>query len=446
MIALLLLACAQDPSPADGPGLSTPPPNRPNHPQGPPQGPPPPGGGVGPGASGAMLQDPSGFPTFHDWPSPTGPRIEGLGDWSAPVKLSEPPGGGYRPQVAVGQDGTIHAVFYTRLDAGDLIRHRTSTDGQHWSEARHLGHDELRNWGPDLVVRADGSAVVVFDHAKADFSSRGYLTFFKDGVWSPPEALTPADGGEIGSGHVADGKGDDLAYVFIGKALDPTAHFVAQGKWFHDGAWTALTAFSDGSADAWHTNVERRPDGSVLVGYDIGTGGSETTLYVLEGRNGTWGTPENLTATGEPGERPHFAFGAAKGAEPGPDHVTWFHKLGGKPVKVLVRSGEPGAWGPVYEPSKGYGGFHFDPEIAINSAGVRCLVWGWDSGGDAELVYSLDTGEGWSKPLKVAEIDWGKPGLASLVSGPDDAFYVVWNQGVRGSNEVYFARLNAPGS
>ncbi len=386
-----------------------------------------------------MLQDPSGFPGFHDWPAPTGPAITAKGDWSKPLELSSGEGGGYRPQIVAGPGGRLHVVFYERTDDGDLIRHRISDDGGSWSTPHELGFDRDRNWGPDLVARDDGSVVLVFDHAKADFTSRGYLTIFDGASWSTPEPLTPDDGGEIGSGHVAHGTGGELAYVWIGKPLDATARFQARWRWFDGTSWGEPGAFSDGTADAWHTNVERRPDGSVLAGFDIGTGGSETTLYVAEGRDGRFSELEDLTATGEPGERPHFAF-----APDGTDHITWFHKEGGKPVHVYVRSGRPGSWGKVAEPSAGFGGFHFDPEIAVGPSGQLCLVWGWDAGDDAEMVYSLGRDGAWTRPAKIADVDWGKPGLASIEATADGAFHVVWNQGVRGDNKVYYARLEAP--
>jgi len=397
----------------------------------------PPGG---PGGSGAGLQDSSGFPAFHDWPAPTGPGITQLGDFSAPFKLTAPPGGGYRPQIAVGASDQLHAVFYERADAGDLIRHRTSMDGETWTPPAPLGFGKDRNWGPDLVTRDDGSIVLVFDHAKPDFTSRGYLTRWSGGAWSEPEPLTDDDGGEIGSGHVAHGPGDQLAYVWIGKPMSDQHRFKAWWSWYKDGAWSTPVAWTDGTADAWHTNVERRPDGSVLAGFDVGQGGTATTLYVAEGRDGSFSAPEDLTASGEPGERPHFAFGAD-----GTDHITWFHKNAGKPQHIYVRSGRPGAWGPVAEPSRGFGGFHFDPDIAINSDGVRCLIWGWDAGSDAEMVYSIDSGSGWTPPRKIADIDWGKPGLASIDVTSNGDFHVVWNQGVRGKNEVYYARLRVDG-
>lgn len=437
MIAFLFaLACTQAPTPEAPPEPSVAPaPAGP--PPGGPGGPPPPPGGK-PGGSGAALQDPSGFPVFHDWPAPPGPAVQGGGTWSTPVRLTEKPAGGYRPQIAVSpKDDTLHAVYYIRADAGDLIQHRRSTDGQQWTDPVALGHDRERNWGPDIVARPDGSVVVVYDHALPDMRSRGYLTVWDGTGWSTPEPLTPDDGGEVGSGHVANAGGDDLAYIFIGKALGPEHRFQARARWRTGGTWSELVALSDGTEDAWHSNVERRPDGSVLAGFDIGTGGAETTLYLTEGRDGAFAPLENLSASGPRGERPHFAFGAD-----GTDHVAWFHKVGGKPVHIYIRSGRPGKWGAAQEPSRGLGGFHFDPDIAINKDGVRCIVWGWDSGRDAEMVYAIDRGDGWSQPRKIADIDWGKPGLPSLDVDSSGDFHVIWNQGVRGDSHVYYARLS----
>jgi hypothetical protein len=455
LAALILAACSsppQDPTatseapvrptasqPAQAAAL--PGPAGPPGPMGPPGTPGPAGGpgGVHVAAegSGGSLQDPSGFPDFHGLPSPPGPSIEEAGAWSAPTLLSETPGGGYRPQVTVDREGSIHAVYYERTEAGDLLRHRSSDDGVSWSPPVHFGFSEHRNWGPDLITRDDGSLVVVFDHMLPDFTSRGYLTTWDGGAWSAPEPLTPAGAVEVGSGHIARGTGDELAYVYIGRSVEQGARFQAWSRWHRGGAWQPATALSDGSQDAWHTNVERRPDGSVMMGFDIGTGGSETTLYTTQGRDGAFAPLEDMTATGRPGERPHFAFELD-----GTDHVTWFHKEQGLPVHVYVRSGGPGRWGSVEEPSAGYGGFHFDPEIAVNDAGTLCLVWGWDAGAQAEMVYSLRRDGRWDPPRRIATIGEGKPGLASLVAGPDGRFHVVWNQGVRGSNLVHYASLD----
>jgi len=429
LLPLLLSACQN----LDTPTIPPTPPEHSAHP-GPATGGAPP---VPDPTSGAAFQDPSGFPDFHAWPAPDGPPIQEPGAWTDPVLLSETAGGGYRPQIVVAGGGTVHAVYYERAAAGDLLRHRHSSNGLVWSPAQPFGFDHHRNWGPDLIAASDGSLYVVFDHILPDLTSRGYLTAWRDGHWSEPEALTPADGGEVGSGHIAEHTNGDLVYAWIGRPVQGATPFQAWARWQIQGTWQAPTPLSDGTVDAWHTNVERRPDGTALVGFDLGWGGSETTLLVADGRDGAFSTPEDISATSHPGERPHFAYEAV-----GTDHITWFHKEASKPLHIYTRSGGPGRWGPVQEPSAGYGGYHFDPEIAVNHQGVRCLVWGWDAGQHAEMVYSIDTGKGWAAPRLLAGIGEGKPGLASLVNGDDGRFHVVWNQGVRGSNQVYYASLS----
>ena len=57
------------------------------------------------------------------------------------------------------------------------------------------------------------------------------------------------------------------------------------------------------------------------------------------------------------------------------------------------------------------------------------------------MVYSIRQQGNWSKPKKIADVNWGKPGLASLSVDSQGRFHVVWNQGVRGYNEVYYASL-----
>ncbi len=413
----------------------------PNGPNGPPLGPNGLPGGPGPmngqmNGSGGAMQDPTGFPSFHDMPSPPGPAPEAAGAFTKAISLAARPKGGYRPQVAVGPGNVLHAVYYDRVTSGDVIRYRQSADGVTWSAPEDVSPTEGRNWGPDLVVRPDGSVVIVYDHAEPDFRSRGWLrTRSPAGVWETATPLTPDGDREMGSGHVANATGEDLAYISIGKPLGEKNRFVATWAWRTNGAWSADEAFSDGTEDAWHTNVERRPDGSVLAGYDLGNGGAETTLYTVNGANGKFDPPENMTATSHPGERPHFAF------PPGVDWLVWFHKVAGVPTHVYARSGKPGAWGAVSELGEGLGGFHFDPDIAVNAAGVLCSVWGWDAGADAELVYNLNRGNGWEATKKVADVDWGKPGLPSIDVDSAGAFHVVWNQGIRGSNEVYYAKL-----
>ncbi len=400
--------------------------------------------------SGAALQDPTGFPRFHSRNAPPGPAPHEAGAWSAPVRLSVAEGG-LRPQIASGPDGSLHVVYYAQTERGDLLRHRVASPvgacragaACAWSDFSapvEFGESSGRNWGPDLVVRADGSAVVSWDHSDpaVSFAGRVMLSTLERGVWSEPLALTEAGQVEVGSAHVADAGATDLAVVWIQRLLQPGAPFVAFSRWRVNGTWGMAaplpspdTASNAPVREAWHTNVERRPDGGVVAGWDLGPGGGQNQVLFSAGRGGVWEAPTDASAGQFWGERPHFAFLGAS------VFSAWFHRVDDQPLRVYVRDPD----GAVTTLSGGLGGFNFDPDIAVNADGVRVAVWGWDSGADADLVYSLNRGQGWSRAARVARLPDRKPGLPSLTVTPDGAFHVVWAHWVRGVSDVYYAHL-----
>lgn len=426
-----LLACTPSPSPAP--------------PQARQEAPPPP---PGPVISGADLQDPTGFPRFHGQPSPQGPAPGAAGAWTDIQRLSADEGG-LRPQIAAGPDGTLHVVYYAQTSAGDLLRHRvrpvrgacaasSPCAWEGFEAPEPFGAPSGRNWGPDLVVRADGSAVVSWDHSEpGQQTGRVMLDTWRDGRWAEPEVVRDPAGAEVGSAHVADARGDDLALVWIERALDPSARFQAMGRWLLRGSWTEAAPLpvpaTDAGREAWHTNVERRPDGSVLAGWDLGPGGGENQVLLSVGRDGAWEAPIDASEGQAWGERPHFAF-----APDGAIHAIWFHRVMDHPLDIWLRQPD----GALRDLSRGLGGFQFDPEIAIDPAGDLLAVWGWDAGEQADLVYSLKRPrDDWSRPARVCEMSGKKPGLPSLAVSPDGVFHVVWAWWVRGQSEVWYATL-----
>lgn len=380
-----------------------------------------------------MMQDPTGYPGFHNTPPPAGAAPAADPKMPAAVVVADAPLGGFRPQVDVGPDGTIHVVYYDHRDSGDILWYRTSPDGQVWSTPEQVSPSDGRNWGPDIVVRDDGRVFVTWDRAGSDFRSRGWLRERGTDGWNEAVPLTADGDQEIGSGHIAV-VGDDVAYVYIGKQLGMQYRFRAYWRWRHDGEWSEPVAWSDGTSDAWHTNIQARPDGSVLAGYDLGTGGGETTTYVVNGRNGTFDAPENISATSHPGERVHFGFGAE-------DWLGWFHKVGGSPLHVYVRSGRPGAWGASTDLATGYGGYHYDPFLAVSQQGLPAVVWGWDGGAQAELLYSVFRAGRWSTPLQAAAVKDGKPELPSMDVDASGRFHVVWANGDRGRTRIWYTTI-----
>lgn len=399
--------------------------------------------------SGAALQDPTGFPRFHDRPAPSGSSPRAAAGWSELSRISAEEGG-LRPQIAAGPDGALHVVYYAQTAAGDLLRHRLrpvqAACGAElpcawgaFTPPEPFGSTSGRNWGPDLVVRMDGSAVVSWDHTEPARSDEGrvLVSTWRSGSWSEPEVVNEAAGAEVGSAHVADAAGEDLAVVWIERALAPGAPFQAMSRWRRGGRWETVTPLPSppggvNGREAWHTNVERRPDGSVLAGWDLGPGGGENQVVFAIGRDGAWEPAVDASAGRAWGERPHFAFQGD-----GAPWMTWFHRIMDQPLHILLR--DPG--GAIASLSAGLGGYHYDPEIAMNEDGVLCAVWGWDGGAEADLVYSLRREGAWSAPARVSGMQGKKPGLPSLAVAPDGTFHVVWAWWVRGQSEVWYARL-----
>jgi hypothetical protein len=159
--------------------------------------------------------------------------------------------------------------------------------------------------------------------------------------------------------------------------------------------------------------------------------------YVVEGRDGRFGPPEDVSATSRPGERVHFAFHPGGG-----DWLAWFHKVRGLPLHVYARGGRPGAWSAVDELSAGYGGYHYDPFLAMAPNGTLAAVWGWDGGDSAELVYSVRRDARWSAPMRAAALDDGKPELPSMDVDAAGRFHVVWANGVRGRTRVWYTTID----
>jgi hypothetical protein len=337
--------------------------------------------------------------------------------------------------VDVGKDGTIHVVYYNHMASGDVLWYRTSRDGTTWSAPEQISPSTGKNWGPDLVVRDDGRVFVVWDRAEANFRSRGWLRERGPNGWEDAVPLTDDAEQEIGSGHIAV-VGDDVAYVYIGKTLGMQYRFAAYWRWRHEGVWSEPRAWSDGTSDAWHTNIQSRPDGSVLAGYDLGNGGAETTMYVVDGRAGAFSAPENISATSHPGERVHFAFSPG-----GVDWLGWFHKVAGLPLHVYVRSGRGGAWNATTDLAAGYGGYHYDPFLAVSPQGLPCVVWGWDGGTQAELLYSVFRNGVWTAPLQTSAVADGKPELPSMDVDDAGRFHVVWANGDRGRTRIWYTTI-----
>ncbi len=378
---------------------------------------------------GPAAQDPTGFPKFHETPPPAGPEPALDPAATGPDAIAQ---NGFRSQVKVGPDGQLHAVYYDRPATGDVVKYRSSRDGVNWSEAETVSQEDGRNWGPDLVVTAAGRVIVAWDRADDSFYGQGWLRERGPGGWETPVPITDGGPMELSSGHIA-AVGDDLVYTYIERPMGQRSPFLAKWRWRRDGTWSSPEVISDGKADAWHSNIDPRGDGSVILGYDVGNGGSETVVYVAIGRGGKFEAPEDISTSSFRGERVHFSNDGKL------DWLTWFRKVNTYPLHVYARGGTPGDWGPTVTLSEGLGGYHYDPFVVSRADGTTCVAWAWDGGAASAVLYRCQRDGSWTAAARLPAPASGKAELPSMDVDADGRFHVVWAQGVPGKTDVVHA-------
>ncbi len=116
--------------------------------------------------------------------------------WSAPVRVTNGPGGDFYPNLLQDSHGTFHLVWFqwTSLFVGQ-IRHATSTNGTAWSAEEAVTTDALvDDWVPTIAEAPDGSLLVCFVASKrnpAVPNAQIYVVRKRPGQpWEPPVALS----------------------------------------------------------------------------------------------------------------------------------------------------------------------------------------------------------------------------------------------------------------
>lgn len=108
------------------------------------------------------------------------------GPWNAAASLSGPSGSALSPQIAVGADGTMTAVWIrnTRVEA------TTRPPGGSWGPASPISDVTVTPESPRVAVAADGTAVAVWTRTVDDRVQAEVATRSPGGAWSSPTVLS----------------------------------------------------------------------------------------------------------------------------------------------------------------------------------------------------------------------------------------------------------------
>lgn len=141
------------------------------------------------------------------------------GSWSAPVSLFKPRRQAQQPQVAVGPQGDVTAVW-VRSDGRDLIAQAaTRPVGGSWSAPVDISADDGRGGNhPQLVVDPRGNAFAVwkgYDSNQRSFAIEG-TTRPPGGIWSPPTEISNKTGKGVSEPQIAVDPQGNATVVWLG--------------------------------------------------------------------------------------------------------------------------------------------------------------------------------------------------------------------------------------
>jgi len=132
----------------------------------------------------------------------------------------------------------------------------------------------------------------------------------------------------------------------------------------------------------------------------------------------TWSTPVDVSAVND-AEAPRVAV-----APDGSLTAAWVEVAGGASTIVVSKSTDDGA---TWTPSLAISASNLNvrmPELAIDSAGVRTVVWAGENGGSTVIESASSTdGLSWSAPAILSGPDATAPQISI---GPSNERYVVW--------------------
>ena len=358
-----------------------------------------------------------------------------------PVRVERVPEGGIQPQIAIAEDGTIHAVWFSgSAAAGNLLYARRAAAADTFSPAIRVNSQDgsaiamgtIR--GAQLAIGKAGSVHVLWNGTgtavpKGPDGGPGMLySRLTDAgsAFEPQRQLIQKAGGIDGGGSlVADGSGRVWAlWHAMGSAKDESGRAVYVAASTDDGATFAAeqpaTTIPTGACGCCGMRAGIDGQGRLYVLYrGATTKGQRDEILLTRGKDqktftgqviDPWDAmtcPMSISAMGAAGER--MVLG-------------WETK--GRITFTLGKAGKPGPAMTVAAAAAG----SKHPTIAVNAAGEFVIAWsegtGWNKGG----VIAWQRFDAQGKAIGQAGRADGLPawGLPSAVAKPDGTFLILY--------------------
>lgn len=302
--------------------------------------------------------------------------------WLAPRDLSAAGQDAGVPRVALDAAGDAFAVWDEYDGSNTVIQAGVRPAGGDWS-ARDLSPAASSSYAPALAVDPAGDAIAVWVS-----DGKAYAALRPAGAaWGAPRALSAAPEEAAGAQVVLDPGGNAVA-VWEGLDGSSFTYRVQASSRPAGGTWSAPRYISVGGQDADRPQVALDAAGNAVAVWELYEGSGAIVQAASRPAGGSWGSPQDLSASGQIPDAPELAL------DPAGNAVAVWPSLDG----IIRAATRPAGGGWSLPQDISLPGNAADPKVAIDPGGNAIAVWERFDGSNYVVQARRRVAGTWSSP------------------------------------------------
>lgn len=314
---------------------------------------------------------PGNFDVFYSF-KPSG------GSFTTPVNVSQNPGASYFDlSLAVDMNDNLHLVWQDESPGEWRVLYSEKPFGSPWSAPSSIYNPIASSGYPDVVV--DNTGIVhVWWTEWVGSNNDTYYAFNNGSGWSSPVNISSNAGASFVPSAVVDAA--RTLYV-VWEDSTPGNYDIFFSTKPAGGSWSSPLNISTNSGDSEFPQMVMDSQGRLHVVWQDKTPGNADIFYALRLTDGTWTPPLNISSNPGQSMLPAIAVDSMDTI-----HVVWSDSSCGTYQVYYAKRSVSGIWS-LPENISGTTGNAIPPWIAVDSTGLRHVVWSDDSTGNNEILY-----------------------------------------------------------
>jgi hypothetical protein len=354
--------------------------------------------------------------------------------WTSPENLSVDTDATNWPDVAVGYDGKLHAVW-TNTSTHQMM-YSSRAFGGSWSTPEvvgtYAGTTLFMDGDITIAVVPDGTVHILYTDDSSGDSEIYHRSKPEGGVWSAPENISNTVGSRSDLPSMAVSADGGLHAAWI-DAIPSNSVCCAETYYASKsagGSWSPAVDVSNSGANEYPTRIGVGPDNSVhiVTAQEDGGPGRQNIYYYAKSPGGSFVAGVNLTGTADVGR----GLGGVLKTADGVVHVAYYEN---SPGEVMYMSKPAcGGWSSPLNLSNDASS-SWDIDLTSDACGNLHIAWIDDGDGVQKVLYRGRTlSSAWTAPVDITGAAAGATTPRLAVAGPRGS--------TTGTVEVVF--LNSP--